>query len=141
MEDPYYQNAIDITGDASLPFKFRWGGAEDSDGLAMDIHFDGNPEFCEINFDEDISLMMELNGRWFYKAPGVKCIDFMSAFYKNPIEGSKKLTLKLFAPPASGENDPSQGADWQTNYYYTLKKLPKIRIEYKPVVEDLDRKQ
>ena len=27
------------------------------------------------------------------------------------------MTLKIFAPPASGENDETQGDDWQTNYY------------------------
>ena len=43
------------------------------------------------------------------------------------------MTLKLFAPPASGENDPSQGADWAENYYTTIEKLPKIRIEFEPV--------
>ena len=144
LKDKYFSPKMDITEDVSLPVKLRWGGSEDAEGLAIPLSFSKPPVFCEAYFEDelvDANLMMELNGRWFYKAPGVKCIDFMSAFYKNPIEGSKKLTLKLFAPPASGENDPSQGADWQTNYYYTLKKLPKIRIEYKPVVEDLDRKQ
>ena len=45
------------------------------------------------------------------------------------------MTLKLFAPPASGENDPAQGDDWQTNYYTEITALPKIRISYKPVLE------
>ena len=46
-----------------------------------------------------------------------------------------ETTLKIFAPPASGENDPSQGADWQTNYYTTITKLPNIRIRFAPIIE------
>ena len=50
-----------------------------------DLHFDSNPVFCEAYFDDDnidMNLMIELNGHWFYKAPGVKCVDMMSAFFK-----------------------------------------------------------
>ncbi|MBQ5320405.1 MAG: hypothetical protein J6K17_15065 [Oscillospiraceae bacterium] len=119
-----------------LPVTLRWGGAEDAEGLAIPMHFDSNPHFCELYFDEDddSNYMMEINGRWFYKSPEAKCIDLMSAFYEKPLEGACDMTLKLFAPPASGENDPSQGDDWAENYYYTVKKLPKIRLEFEPVV-------
>lgn len=119
-----------------LPVTLRWGGAEDAEGLAIPMHFDSNPHFCELYFDEDddSNYMMEINGRWFYKSPEAKCIDLMSAFYEKPLEGVCDMTLKLFAPPASGENDPSQGDDWAENYYYTVKKLPKIRLEFEPVV-------
>ena len=75
----------------------------------------------------------EINGRWFYKAKGVKFIDFMPAFFGKKAKGNN-LTLKIFAPPATGENDSSQGDDWRINYYYTLTKLPKIRLEYKAVM-------
>ena len=100
------------------------------------MHFDSNPHFCELYFDEDddSNYMMEINGKWFYKSPEAKCIDLMSAFYEKPLNGACNMTLKLFAPPASGENDPSQGDDWAENYYYTVKKLPKIRLEFEPVV-------
>ena len=74
--------------------------------------------------------MMEINGKWFYKSPEAKTIDFMPAFFEKPLDGAADLTLKIFAPPASGENDPSQGADWQTNYYTTITKLPNIRIRF-----------
>ena len=119
-----------------LPVTLRWGGAEDAEGLAIPMHFDSNPHFCELYFDEDdnSNYMMEINGRWFYKSPEAKCIDLMSAFYEKPLDGACDMTLKLFAPPASGENDPSQGDDWAENYYYTVKKLPKIRLEFEPVV-------
>ena len=119
-----------------LPVTLRWGGAEDAEGLAIPMHFDSNPHFCELYFDEDddSNYMMEINGRWFYKSPEAKCIDLMSAFYEKPLDSACDMTLKIFAPPATGENDPSQGDDWAENYYYTVKKLPKIRLEFEPVV-------
>lgn len=127
---------MEQNAEIELPVTLRWGGAEDADGLAISMHFDSNPHFCELYFDEDddSNYMMEINGRWFYKSPEAKCIDLMSAFYEKPLDGACDMTLKLFAPPASGENDPSQGDDWAENYYYTVKKLPKIRLEFEPVV-------
>ena len=74
---------------------------------------------------------MELNGRWFYKSPKAKCIDLMSAFYEKPLESPADFTLKLFAPPASGENDSSD----LFNTYTVLEKMPKIRIRFEPVEE------
>ena len=79
--------------------------------------------------------MMELNGRWFYKAPGTTFLDFMPAFFEKPLKGAAKLELKIFAPPASGKNDPSQGKDWQINYYTEISSLPKIRIRTTPVAK------
>lgn len=127
---------MEQNAEIELPVTLRWGGTEDADGLAIPMHFDSNPHFCELYFDEDDdgNYMLEINGRWFYKSPEAKCIDLMSAFYEKPLDGACDMTLKLFAPPASGENDPSQGDDWAENYYYTVKKLPKIRLEFEPVV-------
>ena len=42
------------------------------------------------------------------------------------------LTLRLFAPPASGENDLSI-EDGLMNSYTEIKKLPNIRIRFEPV--------
>ena len=130
--------SMDEGDEITLPAKLRWGGSEDADGVALPIHFDSNPVFCEVYFDEDnidMNLMMELNGHWFYKAPGVKCIDMMSAFFKKPLDGEADMTLKIFAPPASGENDATQGDDWMTNYYTELKSLPKVRVRFAPIVK------
>ncbi len=118
----------------ALPAKLRWGGSEDSTGLAIPLHFEKNPTFCELTFDEPLNLMIELNGKWFYKSPEAKTIDLMSAFFEKPLDGECDLTMKIFAPPASGENDPSQGEDWQTNYYTTINKLPDIRIRFAPII-------
>ncbi len=137
MHDEFFMPKIEEDGDASLPVKMRWGGAEDADGISINLHFDSNPVFCEAYFDDEIldaNLMLELNGRWFYKAPGVKCIDMMGAFFNNQLTGAADIPLRIFAPPASGENDPAQGGDWQLNYYTELKKLPKIRIRLAPIV-------
>lgn len=138
IHDDFFSPSMTEGEDISFPAKLRWGGSEDADGIAVAVHMDGNPHFAELYFDEDTidaNLMIEFNGRWFYKAPGVKCIDMMSAFFENPLDGACDLTLKLFAPPASGENDPSQGDDWQKNYYYELKAMPKLRLRFAPIEE------
>lgn len=132
----YFYPSMTVTEEASFPVTLRWGSFEDSTGLSLPLHFENNPIFAEVNFDDelkDLNLMMELNDHWFYKAPGVKFIDFMPAFFEKPLKGACDLTLKLFAPPASGENDPSQGADWQENYYTAIKKLPQVRLRFEPI--------
>jgi hypothetical protein len=124
--------------EASFPAKMRWGGSEDSDGLAISLSFDKNPVFCEINFSEDdinLNLIMEINGRWFYKRPGVKSIDLIYAFFQNNLAGKNEISLKIFAPPPDGVNDPSQGKDWEINYYAEMKNPPEIRIRYAPAME------
>ena len=132
IHDDFFYPEIEETGNIQLPAKLRWGGSEDAEGIAIPLHFEKNPVFCEVTFDEEVNLMMEINGKWFYKSPKAKTIDLMSAFYEKPLDGAADLTLKIFAPPATGENDPSQGDDWQTNYYSTLNKLPDIRIRFAP---------
>ena len=138
IHDDFFQPSMETGEELALPATLRWGGSEDADGVAVPLHFDSDPVFCEAYFDEDtadMNLMLELNGQWFYKAPGVKCVDMMSAFFKNRLGGAADMELKIFAPPASGENDPSQGEDWQTNYYTELKALPTIRIRYAPIAK------
>ena len=133
IHDEYFYPTVTENGGAELPVKLRWGGSEDAEGIAIPLHFDSNPTFCEITFEEELNLMLEINGKWFYKSPKAKTIDLMSAFFEKPLDGACDLTLKIFAPPASGENDPSQGADWQQNYYSTITKMPDIRIRFEPI--------
>ena len=114
--------------EARFPAALRWGGSEDADGLAIPVAFEGNPRFCEMTVEQPIGLMVELNGRWFYKAPGTKTIDMMSAFFDKPLEGPATLTLRLFAPPAEGINPDDGSADWATNYRATLEEAPRLRI-------------
>ena len=112
-----------------LPARLRWGGAEDAEGIALPIHFESDPVFCELSFNGNDNLMLELNGMWFYKAPGTKFVDLMPAFFENRLGGETDLTLKIFAPPASGENDVSGSVD----NYSVISELPAVRIRYEPV--------
>ncbi len=128
--DPWFMPEMTEGEEAAFPAELRWGGSEDADGLAIPIAFEGNPEFCEMTVEQPIGLMMELNGRWFYKAPGTKTIDMMSAFFSKPLEGPTTLTLRLFAPPADGVNPDDGSADWLTNYRTVLEAMPKMRIRY-----------
>ena len=130
LKDPYFQPSMTEMGEATFPAELRWGGAEDADGLAIPLHFEGNPEFCEMTVEQEIGLMVELHGKWFYKAPHVKTIDLMSAFFDAPLDTPADLTLNLFAPPADGVNVEDGHADWMANYYATLQEAPKMRIRY-----------
>ena len=118
-----------------LPAVMRWGGSEDSDGVEIPVHIERDPHFFEITFEDEGNYVMEINGKWFYRSPKAHTIDLMSAFYDGHINEPCDMTLKIFAPPATGENDPSQGDDWAENYYYTMEKMPQIRLEYEPVVK------
>jgi hypothetical protein len=134
IHDPYFRPTLTIKEPVTLPAKIRWGSFEDSDGLALPLFLSQNPVFCEVSFEETgLNLIMELNGWWFYKKPGVKTIDLMPAFYQKPLKGPEELIFKIFAPPATGENDPSQGPDWAINYYTEIHQLPEFRIRYQPI--------
>ena len=56
-------------GEAALPLTPRWSNSEDAEGVAIPLHFEKNPTFCEAVFEDESNLMLELNGKWFYKAP------------------------------------------------------------------------
>lgn len=139
LQDEFFRPAIVEAGGQELPVKLRWGGSEDAEGVSMKLKFEKNPVFAEAYFEDslvDANLMLELDGHWFYKAPGVKFVDFMPLFFEKKYEGAFELNLNIFAPPADGLNDPSQGEDWQTNYYYELKELPKIRLRFAPICDE-----
>ncbi len=133
LHDDFFKPEMKRGGEVSFPAKLRWGNSEDAEGLEIPIHFEGDPHFCELTFEDESNLMIEINGKWFYKSPKAKVIDLMSAFYDNRLDGEADLTLRIFAPPASGENDLG-AEDGMFNSYQTIEKLPKIRIEYEPVL-------
>ena len=136
IDDDFFKPEMKVHKTAKLPVLLRWGGSEDAEGVSVELDFEKDPVFAEANFTgslADANLMMELNGMWFYKAPGVKFVDFMPAFFKKRLKGAAKLKLNIFAPPATGENDKKQGSDWDTNYYYELKELPDIRLRFEPI--------
>ncbi len=131
IHDEYFQPTMTIGDEVKLPLTLRWGGAEDAEGIAIPIHFESNPHFFELTFEDDSNLMLEINGKWFYKSPKAKTIDMISAFFEKPLDGPCDLTLKIFAPPATGENDIST-EDGLYNSYTTIEKLPKIRLRLEP---------
>ena len=128
----YFQPEMTQGEPVQLPVTLRWGHSEDADGLAIPLHFEKNPVFCELTFEDEGNYMLELNGFWFYRSPNAKTIDLMSAFYQKPLTGECDLTLKIFAPPATGENDLS-APDGMFQYRTELTKLPHIRIRFAPV--------
>ncbi len=137
IDDDFFKPQKEYANCGELPVKLRWGGAEDAEGISLDYVFEGNPVFAEANFSgtlKDMNLMLEINGRWFYKAPGATFVDFMPAFYGKEIKAGEVVKLNIFAPPAEGVNDPSQGDDWTINYYAELKELPDVRLRYEPIV-------
>lgn len=133
IHDEFFTPEMTRYDEVSFPVTLRWGGSEDAEGIEVPVHLDHNPTFFELYFEGEENLMIELGGRWFYKSPKAKVIDLMPAFYEDPIIGEEDMTLRFFAPPASGENDLSLD-DGLTNAYQTLSALPKIRIEYGPVL-------
>lgn len=132
IHDEYFQPEMTIGAEVQLPLTLRWGGAEDAEGIAIPVHLESNPHFFELVFEDDSNLMIEINGTWFYKSPKAKTIDVMSAFFKKPVNGPCDMTLKIFAPPATGENDIST-EDSLYNSYTTIEKLPKIRLRFEPI--------
>ena len=143
-----YQPVMTNGDAAQFPAQLRWGGSEDAEGIAIPICLENNPVFCEVGFldeDADLNLMMEFNGRWFYKKRGVKTIDLIPAFFDKGLSQSqntvslnenceKKITLRIFAPPPDGVNDPAQGTGWEINYYAAMHKAPELRIRYAPAM-------
>ncbi len=133
IQDDYFQPSMNIGEAVQLPVTLRWGGAEDSDGLAVKLSFEKNPVFCEVMFEEDdLNIMMELNGKWFYKKPGIRTVDLMPAFYDRPLQNQSELIFRFFSPPADGVNNPAQGSDWAENFYTRITMLPAFRIRYEP---------
>lgn len=134
---PVFKNGEEIKPvDGKINEELRYGSFEDAEGICEEIKIEGVPVFCEAYFDEDSiddNIIMEFNGRWFYKAPGTKCIDFMESFFETPVTTTCTKTLRLFYPTATGENDLSV-TDGAVNTYKCVKSLPKIRMEYAPVV-------
>lgn len=147
LHSPLCQPVISDAGDTETanPLSLRWGSSEDATGIQITLTLEKAPVFLELYFDEKstgCNLMIQCNERWFYKAAGTTFVDLMPLFFEYPDSGrrsnsnsTRTLMLTFFAPPASGENEANQGEDWMVNYYTTLPSLPKLRIEYEPVLK------
>ena len=137
LNDPYFQPGREVVEklDASKVKKIplRWGGAEDSEGVEFKVKLEKMPVFFDMELPVDMNLMIEVNGRWFYKKPGVQIIDVMSAFFAKdsiPVKPGEEVSVVIFAPPADGENPDTGKTDWAVNYRTEMKVLPKFRIRY-----------
>lgn len=132
IHDDYFKPLLTKHDEIDFPIRLRWGSSEDAEGICVKLHFEGNPCFCELKFSDDSNLIIEFNGKWFYKSPKSKFVDLMPAFFEKPLDEKKVIELNMFAPPASGENDIST-EDGMYNSYSTINSLPEIRIEYEPI--------
>lgn len=130
IQDPYFNPTLERGAEAAFPARLRWGGSEDADGIEIPVSFEKTPEFCEANFEEDACLMIEFGGKWFYKAKGVKTIDFMSLFFEKKLDGPAVIPMRIFGTPADGVNPETDAQDWAMNYYSELKSAPELRIRY-----------
>ena len=107
------------------------GGSDDAEGLEIPLHFEKNPHFCEVIFDDDSNIMMEINGKWFYKSPEAKTlIDLMAAFFEKPLEGEADLTLGDFLLLLQAVRMISIEDGLMNSYAADQKKLPNIRIRF-----------
>lgn len=130
LADPYFNPALTQGEQTAFPATLRWGGSEDSDGIAAAITFEKQPDFCEMTVEDGIAMMIEVNGRWFYKAPGTKTIDLMPAFWDKPVAAGQTVTVSMFATPTDGINPQTDKEDWAVNYYAQLQSAPQFRIRY-----------
>lgn len=133
MNDPYFTPAVEITGESEWPVRMRWGGAEDADGIEMTVMLERFPVFCEATFEKELSLMIDWDGMWFYKAPGVEIVDFMPYFFGKSKLPKKEVPVRIYSTPADGCNHPNGCDDWNINYYSTMNAKPLWRIRYEEV--------
>ena len=143
LHKSFFTQPIEAAGTIELPAKLRWGGSEDAEGVEVNCHFNKTPCYFEVYFEDelqDMNIMMEFGGYWFYKAPGTKVVDLMSYFFDKPLDKATDMKLRFFCPPKDGMNYPENGSpydaadgDWMTNSYTVLPKLPKVRIDEDPV--------
>lgn len=120
-----------------------WRAADDATGVRVYVPLERTPVFFELYFEGDQveeNLMIECNTdnnhRWFYKKPGVNFIDLMPSFFDAPGRHAKRCTLTFFAPPKDGVNEITDDPESLYSYRYTLKGLPKLRIEYDPILRE-----
>ncbi len=134
LEDiEYLSTDNESSGVPENPIQMRWGGAEDSDGIEIKVRIEKEPVFFDILLPKEMNLMLSVNGRWFYKAPGVSIIDAMPAFFEKDsrrVVPGEEISVQIFAPPANGENPETDRNDWAENYYTAMTKLPEFRIRY-----------
>lgn len=130
IQDDYFSPQTEAKEKVAFPADLRWGGSEDAEGISVIYPFEKTPQFCEVTCQKDLALMISVNGRWFYKAPGVETIDLMPAFFEKPLDGASDLAINFFATPVDGTNPDNGREDWAYNYYTKMTKEPEFRVRY-----------
>lgn len=121
-----------ISEDAEVPM--RYGASDDADGIEYTVHLDGQPVFFEIAAGKNDNLMIDVDGKWFYKSAGVEVINVIEAFFdRNKNKEPRDIKIRFYAPPADGENPNTGAADWDTEYRTVIKELPMFRMRYEAV--------
>jgi hypothetical protein len=122
IQDPYFQPK-ESWKKLRGSLKTQWRSSEDSDGLGWKLSLKKRPIILELLLEKDQNLMIAAGNRWFYKKPGVEWVDLTTAAaewgVKNP------FMIRLFAPPASGEN-PSGASSVSGK----LSQAPQLRLHY-----------
>jgi len=135
INDDFFKPKIKIIKDINLPVKLRWSSSEDAEGISIEIFLEKNPIFIEVYFEDNNNYIFEINNKWFYKAPNVKVIDLIPAFFDSEETFiNKTFNFNLFAPPKNGENDLNI-EDGLFNSYTLVEMMPKFRIRYKATKE------
>ena len=50
IHDDWFKPSMTIGEEIKLPVTLRWGNSEDAEGIAVPVHFDGDPCLCELVF-------------------------------------------------------------------------------------------
>ena len=135
IHTPYYMPQMTPGDEVTLPAVLRWGGSEDADGVELPLFLEQQPTFCEMLFPGELTalnLMLEINGEWFYKAPGTDTVDLMPYFWAHPAEKGE-YKVRLFAPPAEGVNPGADTAEGSMNCFTSLPALPDFRVRCAPI--------
>lgn len=146
-KDFFSQKMTAVPGNVNFPMVLNWNNSEDAEGIEVDVALEKEPCFAELYFEGDLvplNMMIEFGGFWFYKSPGVKFVDLMSRFFEKPctVKKGDVMKLRFFAPPQDGLNHPFDGSspyeagdgEWMYKTFTTIPCLPKLRIEYEPVL-------
>jgi len=104
-----------------------WRSSDDAAGLGWKARLKSKPIFFELKFQKELNLMVSVNGRWFYKKPGLEWVDAISAV--DGLSAGKTVEIAAFAPPADGAN-PARSGGWQTSVLTEMTEMPELRVRY-----------
>lgn len=122
IQDPYFQPK-ESWKKLRGPLKTQWRASDDSVGVGWKLPLKKRPVILELLLEKEQNLMIAAGNRWVYKKPGVEWVDLTPAAAVWDVK--KPLLIRLFAPPASGENPT--GASVVSG---KLSQPPQLRLHY-----------